>query len=214
MAKITSSLLTTEEWVICEQISKNSDGLYSQRARVLLALNEGMSQEQVSEQTGLTIGQVKYCLQRFRQLRTASIFSADSGSQVIQTRSEFSSQLINADSKIKDSINQLKQTQDKLNTGNTAVQTDKNCNVTGESASVESINRDSVHQLKQTSNNLSERKVTSQADEYNELTKEPDNKKKAGKKTKIKKPKKKPKKIKNRKAKKPKKQKKKKKHNK
>lgn len=114
MTRSKSSLLTSEERVICEQISKNGEELFNQRARVLLALNEGMSQTEAGKLAGLTIEQVDCCLQRFRQLRTASIFSTETHCQKTQDEPEFHSQLNNTYSRIEDSINQLKQADDRL----------------------------------------------------------------------------------------------------
>ena len=64
-------LLTSEERTICERVSATDEAPHSQRARALLALDEGLPQIEVSKQTGLTPGQVKYWLSRFRQQRTA-----------------------------------------------------------------------------------------------------------------------------------------------
>ena len=63
----TGILLTPEERAVCERISQADDAPYNYRAQTLLALDEGMSQAQAGERSGLTRGQVKYALSRFRQ---------------------------------------------------------------------------------------------------------------------------------------------------
>ena len=201
MTMSNSSLLTSEEREICEQISKNDEGLYNQRARVLLALNEGMSQVEAGELAGLSAGQVKYCLQCFRQLRTASIFSTQTPGQITQAEPRFSSQIKNTDSKIQDSINQLKQTQDELNKSKAAYKPDEKNKLVEEPVNAFSTLENSSRQLKQTQDKLDKSKAAGVPDEKNSLTEEPDKKKKADKKVKNKKPEKKPKKLKNKKSK-------------
>lgn len=66
-------LLTPQEQVICKQVAAHRQAPHSQRALALLALNENSTQAQAAEQAGLTRGQVKYCVARFRKLRL-SIF--------------------------------------------------------------------------------------------------------------------------------------------
>ncbi len=65
----TTTLLTAEERTVCEQINTQGESPHNQRAQVLLAIDAGSSQAQAAEQSGLTIGQVRYCLRRFRELR-------------------------------------------------------------------------------------------------------------------------------------------------
>ena len=62
-----SSLLTTSEKNVCEKISGLNAGINSQRASALLELDSGSIQASVATSTGLSLGQVKYCLARFRQ---------------------------------------------------------------------------------------------------------------------------------------------------
>lgn len=62
------SLLSFEEREICSRIS-TGDGLDGQRARALLALDDGMTQANAAAQAGLTPNQVKYCLTLFRRQR-------------------------------------------------------------------------------------------------------------------------------------------------
>ena len=62
------SLLSSREYTACNKLSllEDSHGLH---ARALLALDKGMTQPQVAENTGLTLGQVRYWLARFRKER-------------------------------------------------------------------------------------------------------------------------------------------------
>lgn len=63
------SLLTSQERAACEQIAARETPPHSQRALALLALDEGGTQAQAGEQTGLSRGQVKYWVARFRNRR-------------------------------------------------------------------------------------------------------------------------------------------------
>ena len=198
MMKSGSSLLTAEERAICEQISNSEQGLFQQRARALLALNEGMSQAQTSELAGLTSTQVRHCLESFQQLRTASIFSAQAPSQTVQEEPNFSSQLSVTGSNIEDSVSHLKQTQHELSRNSTATELDHQDSITEETLHSDVKVEESIAQATPALDDLNERRASIK----------PDKKKKAGRKMKIKKPKKKPKKPKKPKNKKSKKQKK------
>ena len=70
-----NKLLTVQERQACEQIAAGN-APHSQRAQLLLALDEGASQPEAGSRAGLTIGQVRYWLGRFRQ-RRMEIFPAD-----------------------------------------------------------------------------------------------------------------------------------------
>lgn len=63
-----SNLLTLKEQALCEQIG-SGEAPHNKRALALLALNEGITQARAAEQAGLTIGQVKYWLAKFRKQR-------------------------------------------------------------------------------------------------------------------------------------------------
>jgi hypothetical protein len=65
-----NQLLTPEERAACQEISMGGTP-HSQRATALLALDEGATQIQAAEQAGLTKGQVRYWLGKFRQERLA-----------------------------------------------------------------------------------------------------------------------------------------------
>jgi len=63
-----SNLLTPQEQAICKQIAA-SEAPHSQRALALLALNERSTQAQAAEQAGLSTGQAKYWIAKFRKQR-------------------------------------------------------------------------------------------------------------------------------------------------
>jgi hypothetical protein len=70
------SKLTPKERKVCLKIVDLKEGLSSQRAEALLALDKGLMRVEVSKQTGLTNDQIRYLLGRFRQIRL-SLFPAD-----------------------------------------------------------------------------------------------------------------------------------------
>ena len=61
-------LLSDQEREAFKMISTGND-LHGQRAIALLAIDEGASQSQAAQQAGLTAGQVKYWLGKFRRVR-------------------------------------------------------------------------------------------------------------------------------------------------
>ncbi len=61
-------LLSEQERVAFKMISTGND-LHGQRAIALLAVDEGATQAEAAQQAGLTPGQVKYWLGKFRQVR-------------------------------------------------------------------------------------------------------------------------------------------------
>ena len=63
-------LLSEQERVAFRMISIGND-LHGQRAVALLAIDEGATQAQAAQQAGLTPGQVKYWLGKFREIRLA-----------------------------------------------------------------------------------------------------------------------------------------------
>jgi hypothetical protein len=65
-----SRLLSPQEREAFKMISTGND-LHGQRALALLAIDEGATQEQAAQRSGLTAGQVKYWLGKFRQVRMA-----------------------------------------------------------------------------------------------------------------------------------------------
>ena len=68
--KSESSLLTPEERAACQLIS-SGEAPYNQRAMALLAVDQGVTQSQAAQSAGLTIGQIRYWLGRFRADRLA-----------------------------------------------------------------------------------------------------------------------------------------------
>lgn len=67
MVNARTKLLKPREVSVCKQLAA-SNKADSQRALALLAIHNGDTQAKASESSGLTIGQVKYIVTRFRQL--------------------------------------------------------------------------------------------------------------------------------------------------
>jgi hypothetical protein len=65
-AKEEGQLLSPRERDVCVQISSEA-APHSQRAQALLAIDVGATQQQAAQQAGLTEGQVKYWLGKFRK---------------------------------------------------------------------------------------------------------------------------------------------------
>jgi len=65
---LEGSLLKTEEYPACKKLSVLEE-LNGRRARALLALDEGHTQTQAAAESGLTLGQVRYWLAKFRRER-------------------------------------------------------------------------------------------------------------------------------------------------
>jgi len=65
-----SRLLSSEERVIFSQIATKEQP-YGSRAQALLAIDEGATQSEAGQQAGLTIGQLRYWLGKFRKDGTA-----------------------------------------------------------------------------------------------------------------------------------------------
>jgi hypothetical protein len=61
-------LLSEQERIAFRMISTGND-LHGKRAIALLAIDEGATQAEAAQQAGLTRGQVKYWLGKFRQVR-------------------------------------------------------------------------------------------------------------------------------------------------
>ena len=76
MQKIKAKLLTEQEKKICEELASIGADLANLRAAALLAVNQGATHTQASEQTGLTPGQVTYAVASFRK-RKIALFLAD-----------------------------------------------------------------------------------------------------------------------------------------
>jgi len=61
-----SKLLSPEAQAACERIAAG-ESLWSQRAQALLAVDEGATQAEAGQRAGLTQGQVRYWLGKFRR---------------------------------------------------------------------------------------------------------------------------------------------------
>lgn len=70
-----SSLLSGAQRTFC-QARAEQPAPNGPRAKALLALDQGNTQQQAAEQSGLSIGQVRYCLRRFRAIGQA-MFDSD-----------------------------------------------------------------------------------------------------------------------------------------
>ena len=66
----TGNLLSPEERVGCQQLTAG-EAPHNQRAQALLTLDEGATQEAAGQRAGLTKGQVRYWLGKFRKTRMA-----------------------------------------------------------------------------------------------------------------------------------------------
>ena len=60
-------LLTEEERTACENISLSED--FGKHAKALLALDQGLTQAQAAEKSGLSAGQVRYWIAKFKKER-------------------------------------------------------------------------------------------------------------------------------------------------
>lgn len=178
------SLLTPEERVICQQISERDNGLYRHRARALLALDEGMTQRQAGERAGLTETEVIQCLEAFRQLRTAGIYSAQTELQPARSEPVFSSQLGATDASIGNLVKHLKRTQHELKSSRAVPQPDREIKPLNEPAGFDGVVEESGEMPNQ---------LQAHEEDTGALAK-PEKKKKAGGSGKSKKPKNKPKK--------------------
>lgn len=67
----SASLLTTKEKATCQRLAKLNIDLISQRAEALLLLDQGHTQTEAAQQTGLTLGQLRYLCSRYRQKKMA-----------------------------------------------------------------------------------------------------------------------------------------------
>lgn len=63
--------ITKKEQKFCRSVAAQDKGLASQRAKALLAINDGDSRAIVSESSGLTLGQIKYLQTAFKSKRLA-----------------------------------------------------------------------------------------------------------------------------------------------
>lgn len=74
---------TRTEVTFCKKLTEE-DSLNGQRAKALLAIHQGETQAKAVEVSGLTLGQVRYIIGRFRLHRTQAL-QADSQSPAVNT---------------------------------------------------------------------------------------------------------------------------------
>lgn len=77
--QVAGKLLSLDERGACEQLA-GGEAPHNQRALVLLAIDEGATQAEAGQRAGLTSGQVKYWLGKFRK-EGLTIFPEDLVSQ-------------------------------------------------------------------------------------------------------------------------------------
>jgi hypothetical protein len=70
-----SNLLDPSQQTICTSVAKGK-APHNQRASALLAVDSGKTMQQAAEETGLTLGQVRYWVGRFKK-QGVDIFPAD-----------------------------------------------------------------------------------------------------------------------------------------
>lgn len=91
------SLLSDAQRALCQAMAKQPapDG---PRAKALLALDQGNTQQQAAEQSGLSLGQVRYCLRRFRAVGLA-MFDAETAAVTSSPKPEKKSKNVSAEKK-------------------------------------------------------------------------------------------------------------------
>ncbi len=74
MARKTSisSLLSATQRADIKRIAQNENELHSRRANTLLLIDSGSTHREASTKAGLTLGQVRYIINRFRKLGLAA----------------------------------------------------------------------------------------------------------------------------------------------
>lgn len=82
----TTKLLTAAEVTRCKKIAASDTDYASARANALLALHQGSTQAETAVETGLTIGQVRYWVTRFRKLGMDSFSSSTGASYSAQAK--------------------------------------------------------------------------------------------------------------------------------
>jgi hypothetical protein len=75
--QLNDRLLSEEERTTCQNLALSGEGLMNQRAKALLALDRGSTRAEACEQSGLTLGQVRYLLATFRQKRLGMFIEED-----------------------------------------------------------------------------------------------------------------------------------------
>ena len=92
-----SSLLTSAQRTSCQARSEQP-APNGPRAKALLALDQGNTQQQAAEQSGLSLGQVRYCLRRFRTV-ALDIFDTDSPASTFAPKGDSKTKKIDKEKK-------------------------------------------------------------------------------------------------------------------
>ncbi|MGJ3256127.1 MAG: helix-turn-helix domain-containing protein [Alcanivorax sp.] len=92
-----SSLLTSAQRTFC-QARSDQPAPNGPRAKALLALDQGNTQQQAAEQSGLSLGQVRYCLRRFRTV-SLEIFDTDSPASTSTAQGDSKTQKVDKEKK-------------------------------------------------------------------------------------------------------------------
>jgi Mg-chelatase subunit ChlI len=104
-------LLKPAEVTACKTLA--ADNLAdSPRAVALLAIHQGATQAQAAESSGLTLGQVKYIVTRFRRLRMAAL-NTENADKVSDTQGSARNSTSNKKKKAKDKDKKAKKKQKK-----------------------------------------------------------------------------------------------------
>lgn len=74
--QISEKLINEEQQNVLQNIARLGQGLANQRALALLALDDGSTRAEAGEQSGLSLGQIKYLQATFR-LKGLAMFSQD-----------------------------------------------------------------------------------------------------------------------------------------
>lgn len=82
-----TTLLTAAQKRTC-QSHEHNPAPNGPRAKALLALDSGKTQQQAAAESGLSIGQVRYCLRRFRAVSLAIFDSSKPASTVVPSKAK------------------------------------------------------------------------------------------------------------------------------
>ena len=119
MAKVEKTrLITKKEQKYCKQVAAQDKGLASQRAKVLLAINDGASRAMASETSGLTPGQIQYLLKVFKIKRLAIFPESESVKEKTSKNKKVKSKKMSGKSKMKKSKKDKKKDKSKKSKSN------------------------------------------------------------------------------------------------
>jgi len=91
--QISEKILSEEQQIVLQNIARLGKGLTNQRAKALLALDEGSTRAGAGEQSGLSLGQIKYLLATFRQTGLA-MFARYSSSESFSQRADVEHEVV------------------------------------------------------------------------------------------------------------------------